>query len=160
MIDCIPASIRESCAGVSVRTGDATQLDYPSGCFDYVLCMRFFNIVPDVVRRAALKEFARVASIGVIMQVRFCGWAGPFISGSHAVCDVVNRGRRILSPRGESQDTRARLMRPKMDEFHRMVSECGLRVMQVHRVRWGLTLSPMTVCVLQHERKDPEETHA
>ena len=52
---------------------DAENLPFPPEAFDFVLSIRFFNLVPDAVAGRALAEMARVARCGVVIQVRLFG---------------------------------------------------------------------------------------
>ncbi len=149
MIDCIPPSIVDRCPNISLSTADATNLRYPTGSFDYVLCMRFFNIVPDAVRTAALQEFFRVASKGVIIQVRFRGLMGPLLAFSNMTRRLFHMARALLSPETPSYAPRASSMRPSLKEFKLMATACGLDLVQICPIWWGITLSPMTVCLLR-----------
>lgn len=149
MIDCIPPSILDGCPNISLAMADATNLAYPQRSFDYVLCMRFFNIVPDVVRTAALQEFVRVASEGVIIQVRFRGLMGPLLAFSNMTRRLFHRAKALLSPETPSYAPRASSMRPSLKEFKRITSACGLDLVQIYPIWWGITLSPMTVCLLR-----------
>ena len=58
MLRQIPREYLDGHQDVRTEIGDAEHLRFSDDTFDYVLSMRFFNIVPDRVRRNALKEYA------------------------------------------------------------------------------------------------------
>jgi ubiquinone/menaquinone biosynthesis C-methylase UbiE len=55
---------QEGCSNVEVRVGDVTALDFPSGCFDKVLCASVLQYLDDERCRVALMEMMRVCRPG------------------------------------------------------------------------------------------------
>jgi GT2 family glycosyltransferase len=51
--------------------GDATQLAYPDGSFDFVVALDVYEHVPPEKRRSFLSELSRVARIGVVLAAPF-----------------------------------------------------------------------------------------
>jgi len=106
---------RRGLAGVvEVRAGDAQDLDFPDGSFDFVAATQVYCHVPDVAR--AINEAARVLRKGGRLAVLdsdwdMCAWE----SGDHA------RMRRMLAAR-QLRFEHAHLP----CELHRLFREAGL----------------------------------
>lgn len=160
MIRNIPAIRLEASDDLRTVLGDAEQLPFPDLSYDYLLCMRFFNHLPDETRHRVLKEFARVSRRGIIIEVRFRGRISPFESG---IGEAVRGRLRSLRDRfremrrsteNKAQPPRCGPRKPRFSEFRAMVESHGLRVAEVHAVNWGLTLNPMKICLLVPRHPD------
>lgn len=154
MILQIPQNVLSGNDKISVHTGDAESLDYPSLHFDYVLCMRFFNIVPDKVRQNALREFARVASKGIFIEVRFRGYNSFLFYLGQLVKRFIQKTKGVIKQAvvADSQATASvheENRRPSLKEFRSLVQSLGLRLVRIDKVDWGFTLNPMTICHLE-----------
>jgi ubiquinone/menaquinone biosynthesis C-methylase UbiE len=139
---------------LKLQTGDATKLAFDANAVDYIFSLRLFNLVTDEIRLAVLKEFRRVGRQGSVIQIRFSGpFELPGIRWSDAFRDIIHIGcwhlRGLAGTQKQRPTIRRRIPRPKYSEFRRMAEATGFKITACHKVFWGMTLSSMTMCVLE-----------
>jgi ubiquinone/menaquinone biosynthesis C-methylase UbiE len=134
---------------------EAEQLPFRDGAFDYVLCMRFFNLVPPDVAAAVLKELGRVSRKGVFIQVRFLGRTRllRIVPRAKVLVRRVMTGtvaRSMPLTRGApSQTGPKRFPLQSFERFVEMVRATGLAVARVSRIGPLFEPDPLTLCFLE-----------
>jgi ubiquinone/menaquinone biosynthesis C-methylase UbiE len=141
---------------------DAECLPFKDRSFDYVLCMRFFNLVPPETASAVLKEIGRISSRGVIVQIRFRGQR-PL---RRLATDLRRAAGSLIRNRfrdgGQSvgqdipQGVQKRFPLREFGTFTEMAQLAGLVVRRVYSVSPLLEPDPLSVCVLDHRGGNPE----
>ncbi|QDV06995.1 ubiquinone/menaquinone biosynthesis methyltransferase [Planctomycetes bacterium Poly30] len=115
---------------------DGLHLPFPDDSFDVVVCIRFMHLVRDSeMRRAFLREFARVARVGVIVDYRhghtFRIW------GRHL--------RHRLGLRKSAPSN------PSPKAIRSEIEAAGLRLVAEHRVHFGRYMSDKRLFVTRTE---------
>ena len=104
--------LKEELAGtVTVQVGDATDLEFPSETFDFVVAVQVYCFVPNVTR--AIEEAARVLRKGGRLLVLDSDWEMCVWNSKDPVLT-----RRIISARAENQFAHAYLPRELGKLFH------------------------------------------
>lgn len=152
MLAQVPDEYRNVSLLEGLEPGDATDLKYANGSFDYVVSLRLFHLmrVPRDVQRRMLEEFTRVARRGVVLHVP--------LRGRSRFTRAVDMAWRLFSVRREGpihlarnrSRERARVRaRPRngagggkrevwrdgvwtLPELQQAFSEQGFRVSEVH----------------------------
>ncbi len=134
---------------------DAEQLPFLDRSFDYVLCMRFFNLIPPGTAAAVLKEAGRISRHGVIVQVRFQG-QNPLL---RITADLRKSAGRMIRRQAEgasvevqqsSPGASKRFPLPEFESFVDMARLAGLAVTSVHHAGPLLEPDPLRICRLEH----------
>jgi ubiquinone/menaquinone biosynthesis C-methylase UbiE len=140
----------------SLVSCDAEQLPFRDRSIDYVLCMRFFNLIPPSTAMAVMREAARISRRGVIIQVRFQGenplrrLVPDFKRSAGRVLRGLSAGRALSDPRESSPGPGKRFPLPTFAAFADMAREAGLCVSHVHSAGPLLESDPLKMCRLQH----------
>jgi ubiquinone/menaquinone biosynthesis C-methylase UbiE len=154
MLNQIPGECRSP--RLSLEQGDAQRLRFADKSFDYIFSLRLFNHLPEAVRTDVLKEFRRVARKGVIIELRFASSLEfPDVRWSDAAKDLARialwRAKTLIARNesGTRPALRRRIARPRLGPFRHLAASVGLRFVRCYPIFWGLTLSPMKLCVLE-----------
>lgn len=120
------AEARSKHPGALACVADAARLPCPDDAFDVVICIRFLHLVRDrALRIAFLREFARVARLGVIIDYRHGRTLR--IWGRHI------RHRLGLMPLAPAN--------PSPAAIRAEIAEAGLKLHSRHHVRFAPLLS-------------------
>ena len=125
--------------------GDVTKLPLADKSVDWVVSMRFANLVPTPVLRAALDEMSRVSTRGIVVQIRLRGGRGAFMNG----LILANRWARRVWRRPGAADSPEQPL-PTQAQFDRLLDAAGLRVRAIHRVVSPLDSQYLAVLVKSH----------
>jgi arsenite methyltransferase len=96
---------------ITVKIGDATDLEFPSETFDFVVAVQVYSFVPNVSR--AIQEAARVLRKGGRLLVLESDWDMCIWNSKDPVLT-----RRIISARAENQFAHPYLPRELGKHFH------------------------------------------
>lgn len=147
---------------------DVECLPFPESAVDFVVSIRFFNLVPEAVVRRALGEMARVARRGVVLQVRLFG-ERPMDALTRRLKSLVRPLRRALAAlrRGRWQPRHwlpgpTPAHRPRVRQL--LLSAASERALRLERSlivegrRWPRDLDPLELWLLTSEqaRRRPE----
>jgi ubiquinone/menaquinone biosynthesis C-methylase UbiE len=126
---------------------DAERLPFRDRSFDYVLCVRFFNLIPPEVAFTVLVEAARVSTGGVFVQVR-CRRRNPVLQMIPELKRYAARAIRGQRPVSPAQ--RKRFDLPAFSSFAAMVDRAGLHIRRSYRTSRMLDPDPQRVYLLEH----------
>ncbi len=131
MLRSVPSGQLDSDAAIGCVVADAEFLPFRTAAVDYVVSMRFFNLIPHAVAASALRELARVACSGVIIEIRLGRESSfdPLLrQGLTALRVLRSSVRRLIrptgKPRGHSQKGEGRY---KESDFELMLRANGLQ---------------------------------
>ena len=133
---------------------DAEQLPFRDRSFDYVLCMRFFNLIPPATAAAVLKEIGRISRRGAIVQIRFQG-QNPLL---RITADLRKSAGRMIRgqadgrtvPGRETAPAPKRFPLPDFESFARMAQSAGLGVADLYNAGPLFEPDPLRICRLEH----------
>lgn len=100
MLQQVPESLRSASATLGLIQMDAESLPFRNGAFDYVLCFKFFHLLPLAVAVSVLTELARVTSTAVLIEVplRLDVRLEDVADQRNGVVTLIRRSRRYFSP--------------------------------------------------------------
>ena len=132
---------------------DAEFLPFKDRSFDYVLCMRFFNLIPPAVAATMLREIRRVSRRGLLIEVRF-DRRNSLLNMARDLKTFAARMRssesRSTAPRVMAQDSRKVFPFPGFATFDEMARLAGFAVSRMYRIGPLLAPNPLRLCVLEH----------
>jgi len=120
MINNIPQSVLDK--NINLCVGQIGRLPFSDYTFDYILCMRFINIIPPNEVFSMITDLCRVAKRGIIIQIRF----DKYLFNKILRCyQVVNK---ILKNRDKFGNTRETIkLYPHKDQFKRFIDSLGFK---------------------------------
>jgi ubiquinone/menaquinone biosynthesis C-methylase UbiE len=135
---------------------DAEQTPFADESFDYVLCMRFFNLIPFEIASLVLHEMARVSRKGVVVEIR-CRGANPLLRAAAGLTTLAARTMRGQLARPNPTETKSRTPQkvfplPELRRFLVDAHHAGLALSRMYKVGRSLAPNPLRICVLEHRR--------
>jgi ubiquinone/menaquinone biosynthesis C-methylase UbiE len=140
------AAIKEMLPGYVVC--DAEMLPFKDESVDYLLTVKFLELLPYDVAIGVLREFHRICARGMILHFRVVQPTTPFVT-------LARNMRRILKSRASSRRTqnrqnKARMFRLTRKELEQVLSSLGLRIVSSQSVAWFWGHSK--ICVVEKIR--------
>lgn len=124
MIQNIPQSIMKN--NFNLCIGKIGQLPFSENSFDYILCMRFINIIPYDELFTMISDLCRLAKKGIILQIRFSDhFFNNILNYYHIFNNLIkNRGKyyQIDNNRKLSKSY------PRLDQFESFIENLGFRI--------------------------------
>jgi hypothetical protein len=96
--------------GPRLVLGDAERSPFRDGSVDFIVCTRLFNWLPPNVRTIVLTELARVAVVGILLQMRVLETPSPVAFGVRMLREIGRDPVGAVTGRARGLARRARPM--------------------------------------------------
>lgn len=127
---------------------DATSIQLPDSSVDYVVCLRFYNLLPPSVAEDVFKEFTRIARKGILMQIRIRTWSSQLFSLVRHLSSIIGPSRQRRS--GSTGIATSPVQhRPRQHHLDRLFSKYGWEITQSMTVPTGVKLSPLRTLLIK-----------